>query len=304
MDSLEPQLSFEEALTFLKDILKLENIDGNIKDQSKDDRFTLLCKVIKAFHIRLPFQNVSMLSLEASQRRAPTWSDIKADMMAGVGGLCLTLNAFMYALLTSLRYDVYLTIGSVGEDGPNSHALVILRNALKEGDIHIIEVGFGSPTFHPIPLNMEKDETDEYTFSFTTLKYIKKGIRLVRQHKTSDSNDNVFKTENGWSYVYYFDLVPYRFADFYDPEMSNMETLYRDPSFPAPFLKTIRIIQWREDGIAKAIKNLSFLDEKNGKFQETIIEKASLAQTIVDNFPQLNYDIVQRAILTWQQNTE
>ena len=302
MDPLDPHLSFDEALDFLKNILKIVDIDENIRDATKDVKFSFLSKIIQAFHIRLPFQNVSMLSLEPSQRRAPTWSDIKADMMAGVGGLCLTLNAFMYALLTSLSYDVFLAMASVSKEGTNSHALVILRNGLKEGDVHIIEAGFGFPTFTPIPWNCERGETDEYVFSFVTLKYIRRGELLIRLHKTTCSSPGgVYKSENGWSFMYYFNLSPFKFADFYDDKLSNLEPLYTDPAYRAPFFRSLRMIQWEEDGTAKAIRDNSLLVEKNGELHESMIDDSSLKQTVLDNFPLINPATLEKALVTWQQ---
>ena len=97
-------LTEEEANEFVVDVLKL----SNARERLERNRPDFLDDLIEAFYSSVPFQNVTLLSQPAEERRVPTWEDIKAAVNGGYGGLCYTLSAFMNAILTALGYDTYL----------------------------------------------------------------------------------------------------------------------------------------------------------------------------------------------------
>lgn len=66
-----------------------------------------LNKLIVSILARVPFHNLTLLTRE---RRPPTMSEIKNDMMSGIGGPCSVVNSFFAVLLDRAGYGphVYL----------------------------------------------------------------------------------------------------------------------------------------------------------------------------------------------------
>ncbi|KAK7070240.1 hypothetical protein SK128_013937 [Halocaridina rubra] len=94
------RLSRDEAIVFITEILK---IDAPTSFPPTIEWINLL---VQTFQQRLPFQNITLLSQDIQY--VPSWEDINRDVIKnGKGGLCLSLNVALAAILSALNVTAY-----------------------------------------------------------------------------------------------------------------------------------------------------------------------------------------------------
>lgn len=168
-------LSKKESLQYIQDILHVPLSEVPYLSEapvSSGTKLSFLETIIRAFLEREPFQSIYLMSHDVTCRRRPTWDEIKRDLLLGRGGLCYWLNTFMYALLSSLGYDVSMTYSTfnVGTHCPNNHVIVLAHDLVASGSLHLVDVGLGYYIPRAISLDF-KSESPEYTDSFLTYKF-------------------------------------------------------------------------------------------------------------------------------------
>ena len=96
-------MSQEDVHDFLIRVLGWSSIAVSCFSPSLEDLNKLIVSMIE----RVPFHNLTLLTRE---RRPPTMTEIKPDMMSGMGGPCAVVNAFFAVLLSELGFGphVYL----------------------------------------------------------------------------------------------------------------------------------------------------------------------------------------------------
>ncbi|XP_047488021.1 uncharacterized protein LOC125038547 [Penaeus chinensis] len=115
----EENLTREEAKGFIRNIL-CEEIPTSLD-------LLWINKIIQAFHRRIPYQNVTLLS-QSAEYRVPSWRDICKDIIKdGKGGLCLSLNIALAAVLRAFGIRAYTAAADyVATRGRGVHVVVII----------------------------------------------------------------------------------------------------------------------------------------------------------------------------------
>lgn len=166
-------LTPEEANYFVTEVLQV----GPVLEK---ERLSLLDDIIEAFQREIPFQNITACGTAPEKRHLPTWLEIKNDVFAKVGGLCLHLHVFLKELLTALGYDVYYAKATIR--APFDHIGLVAVNVSFVGSKHLVEAA-GFPTFQAIPLDFE-GFSEIYHRSFLRQKFeMRAGGRLLWYHE-------------------------------------------------------------------------------------------------------------------------
>lgn len=183
---MESQLSKEEAKNFLE-------ITCGVNDPFRKyslDKKNLLPEILSAFLHTIPFQNLTLLSKNKEDRRAPTEKEIKQDVFSKRVGMCFTVNNFLHALLEAIGYDVDIAMAMVGGDESadhGNHIVVLVRNLSADSSIHVVDVGVGFPHFEPVLLE-EGSNIRIQKQSFNTHGYIKEDNKYKRLHLRSSGD--------------------------------------------------------------------------------------------------------------------
>lgn len=286
-------LSEDEAHNFIAGILKL----SDTRSKLASNRAKFLDDLVKAYHARIPFQNVTLLSQPAEERHVPTWEEIKAAVTGGYGGLCYTLAGFMKALLTALGYKVHFASGAIFY--PDNHVMVIVNNLTYSGSQHLVDMN-GYPTFEAIPLDFE-GESAEYNHSFLRYKFVRVDSNIIwRMHRRELEVDRPLVpgkehiTSDGWRRVCVIDVSAREFTSFYDA----MVTVYTQPEVnSSPFLKSYRAV-WYPDLKLVAVKNCTFrIEHEQGNEDRRQIQTQGEMITIMsDHFPSVLLPHVNKAM--------
>ncbi|XP_022099540.1 uncharacterized protein LOC110984053 [Acanthaster planci] len=293
--SSSDSLSQTEATDFLEGVLQLT---APLEHLAKD-RVGFLRDLITAFLGTIPFQSLTAIATPRPERRALTFTEVKANMMARVGGLCFEINHFMKALLETLGFEVY-HVGFRTFGKPNNHLATVVKSLVRPGDLHLVDVGIGYPTFLPIPLDFDK-ESPVYTSGFLTHKFVKGDngsiqwmLRAGRHYKESESG----ATEGEWFTFMVSDLV-FHDIEFFADSMENIHTVESGPEALSPFLRTLRVVDFR-NGRLIAIKDTIILEEDgSGKINKKCATRPQeLLEAIHDHFPQLPTEAVLKAMDT------
>ena len=240
-----------EAHDFTRSVLDIDLTDilGNLHQDTVDHQtvFSAINNLIKQFHLKIPFQNLTLLAKEIGTHDVPSLEEIKWDVTTELGGLCYTNNVFMKQLFKTFGFDVFHTASTCNKAHPNNHIVTILNQRLTDdGNInrYLVDVGCGYPTYTAIPLDFI-DETAYkstiYTSSFLKFRFERRNNTFTRFHyKDYETNPGQkYSSENGeWERFYEFDLVPRPLIYFH----SAMAEVYQNR-----FLKKLRLLVFQED---------------------------------------------------------
>uniref|UniRef100_A0A0B7B5C2 arylamine N-acetyltransferase n=1 Tax=Arion vulgaris TaxID=1028688 RepID=A0A0B7B5C2_9EUPU len=176
-------LTKEEGLQYLQNVLRIpisEVPNFSEKSVSAETKLSFLETLLRAFLAHVPFQSIYLMSHDINNRRRPTWDEIKRDILSGRGGLCYSVNAFMYALLASLELNAGMTFCTfnTGANCPDNHLLVLLHDLVAPGSLHLVDVGLGYFVPHALSLDFT-NESQEYTDSFMTYKLCKESESVI-----------------------------------------------------------------------------------------------------------------------------
>jgi arylamine N-acetyltransferase len=204
--------------------------------------YKLLCRIVKAHLIKIPFENISKLLIKKQERNnLPSF----AEFLYGIekynfGGTCYANNYYLYLLLEHLGFDVKLC----GADmkNPDVHLISIVNIDGKE---YIVDVGYAAPFLKPLP----RDLKTNYVLKRGNEKYIvktkdKKGKTEVEQYYN-----------NKLQHWYTAKPQPRKIEEF----RNVIENSYDDD---ATFMNAIRAVRFTENG-SVSLKNF-MLTETNG----------------------------------------
>ena len=199
----------EEALSFL---VKNFEMSDPMELLSKDP-LRLLHQISGRYSETLPLQNISILHSPIQTICVPCLKKIKADRLAGRGGMCYGNNVFLCELLCALGYKAHVASASVVV--PNDHIVVIVK-AMPDGTsdtLYFLDNGFALPLQQAVPVNFET-ESPVYNLGHTIFKITKEGdvySRFAAKHgklfvSASDfeSNDKTIE----WTRCYTFSTKP------------------------------------------------------------------------------------------------
>uniref|UniRef100_A0A0B7AE92 arylamine N-acetyltransferase n=1 Tax=Arion vulgaris TaxID=1028688 RepID=A0A0B7AE92_9EUPU len=331
-------LSKEEILRFIRDVLEIPITELPVlsgPSVSASVKVSFLESVIRAHLEKQPFQSISLMVDDVKNRHRPSWEEIKSNMFLSRGGLCYWHNTFMYVLLSSLGYDVVMSHSTVPGMDPNNHLVLIVRDLVTPGDLHLVDVGIGYYIPRPIPIDFV-EESPVYKDSIMTYKFKRENdttmilLKAAAPDRESSSlSQNIQETkleQNGhkreefkWEPFFYFDPTErsQNFSDFYSCFDSFFTDVTKLPCHTSP-----RAMRWSNDRFI-GIVNSKLLEEKEeGKLTKTILinqdasaplikednddDKSSMTdvdpvlQAYAKYFPQFPSDMVQTALKHWR----
>lgn len=291
-------LTKEESLEFIRDVLNISDAPSKMAS-NKLDFLNLL--VFRLQHTVL-FQNLSLMAEDPSVRRRPTTDEIKESVFSRTGGLCYTQNVFSFYLLKTLGYDAYLNNATVSTPAmlPDNHVIVFVKNVVKPGDLYLIEISIGHPTFGAICMDFETESplTKE---SFLEYKYIKEGGKILRMHGEGD-----FRSATHLPHEYNIG----RFRRFYDFELNLrtelkeldgcFDSVYTDPDM-TPFHDTIRAITFKDERAVMMVNSKLILEGTDGELSvRQFDDDGELAMAYNKYFPQISMGVIEKAIQNWR----
>ena len=279
-----------EAIRFVTNVLNLENAEYAISRNKYDFLCQLCCSIQNIAH-----QSVTLMSVPSSDRRRPTVDEVKSALLEGKGGLCYTLNLFMFNLLTALGYDAYLNSATVGS--PNNHLIVLVYNLQKDGDIYLVDIGCASPGFTPINLDFET-ESAEYQESLVRFKFVKKEstIQCLHYHLPFDLSPDKPKPK-GFSHFFSFHLNPTRNVDGFN---TFFDDVYTNPNL-TPFHRSLRAVKFVNKRMVVICNMRLVLELEDGQFHmATFINDDELKTAYHQYFPEFDKLDVERAIYNWR----
>lgn len=227
-----------------------------------------LGKVISAFLGNIPFHNLSLLT---RGRRSPTISEIKRDMLSGLGGPCGHMNPFLGAFLHGLDYRIHLVSGSMMQ--PNCHLALLVH--LPEGRFYC-DVGDGRPYFYP----MAADRLQEHhhpSYTWKTYPLSENQLALDVLH------------EDGWSRNCTVDLDEKPFSFF-----TNFIYCHYSKDDYGPFQRGFRLVQYPM-GAVKGIRDLEYLYQENGQFFRREIGSKKEFMELTGQFPSVPTELVEES---------
>jgi len=175
-------------------------------------------------YARVPFQNLTLL---CGPEHPPSLDRIARDMLAGIGGLCTTINPFLCALLQSVGYSVGMLRVSMAQ--PDCHIGLLLS---LHGQRYWLDAANGFPYLRCLALKPGAGYHQPH-FSYTIGRSNSGDWQLAQT--PLGSRDLVVNQR--------FRAVPVNYAGF-----RRMRRLhYSDPSY-GPFQLGIRINCWYHGG--------------------------------------------------------
>ncbi|GFN90242.1 arylamine n-acetyltransferase 1-like [Plakobranchus ocellatus] len=291
----------EEALKFLESRLGVKDVQKRRISNPQ----TLLDDITTSIQAHIPFNNMSLMSIAPEKRRRPTLEEIKESVVSGTGGLCYVLNVALFCILKALGFDVVMA--SVNVFFPRNHILVYARDVNKEGDVFLIDSGFGYPTFRAISLDFEK-ESPEFTDSFIEYKYMKKDKKILRLHRNGDFGQRSAARPvyiDGWRVAYVARCYgTANIEDFYldYDEVYTFQSPIRKP-FKTSFQTNFRLVQFPEKR-AVIISNLKLMLENESGNLETILMEGGdegILSAVRRYFPVIPEEMARQAVSQWRK---
>ncbi|XP_067661680.1 uncharacterized protein [Haliotis asinina] len=296
---MQIMLDENEAFAFIEKKLDVSNPRSKLSASKLDFLNLLIFRMQHTF----PFQSVSLIAEDKDKRHRPCLSEIGESVSSGVGGLCYTLNVFMFFLLRGLGYKVFLNHCTVTSSVtyPDNHVVVIVKDVEQTGDIYLCETGVGHPTFQAICLNFDK-ESPTYNDSYLEYRYIKHDGKVMRMHGDGD-----FRRQSGLP----FDFYVGKFRRFYELKLepsdklsafdAQFDTVYTNKEATL-FHVSLRALIFKDKRATVMVNSRLMLENDHRQFDITSLETDdSLREAYSTHFPALPSDIVAAAIANWRK---
>ncbi len=268
------------ALEFANQILGRKDTELRFETEP----LKLLQDLTRAVLNTVPFHNVFHLATPISEREAPSLDQCIQDFLSHRGGLCWTLNTGMYLLLNALGYDVISALASVYDKNNNNHAVTIVRNLTTVGDVYLVDVGFGYPTLHVVPLDFDR-ESDVFFESFVRYRIVRlQNGWLYREYLAPD-----LKTRE--HYGYYFRNETWELNAIRN---SINTTIYKSTHF---FNSSLRIFSFVQDKCI-AIKDRVLLVEGDDHklHPRDLASDKEVIEIVSKHFPKIPTHLLEAAL--------
>ncbi len=217
-------LTRTEAIWFLEEVLKIENIEQKLTH----DKASLLNEIINHYQQKIPHQTITVISRPDEEQRLSTLHDIKTQMFSTQGGLCYDHTVFMKYLLEVLDFDVCFNACDIKMNGIHDHLSVLVKNLHKPGDQYYVDVGTADPIFQAIPLDFD-EESPVYKCGFQFYKFIKENDEISWWQKVNMSYSSMQIIDkdiivDGWRKYMTFTLEPKDIDYFKEPMIKHYVT--------------------------------------------------------------------------------
>ena len=290
-------LTKTEAIEFLQNEWKLKDVERQLQNEK------FLNKLIVTAHEIVPFQMLFLRTLAfipSEERKVPTVE----VCMSGDGGNCTFINMFMSRLLKALGYSAFVCLSIVTSHTFNSHLIVIVKDLVNTGDLHLVDCGSGLPSFRAISLNFN-EESPVYRDSFLEYKFIKLDGKVLRMH---GDGDLVVRNNPP---IDSLDFICGKWRRFYEFTIEtlgceNLEALGPVVAIAKYCLPKYKPRAARFPGGKAILLNegniLSIEQEDKTLKTVTLQSKEEALQVFKSYFPSISEDLVQQAYSTWQKS--
>ena len=294
-------LTKQEAIQFLQSEWKMKDVEQEIKN----DREKFLNKLIVTIHERVPFHLLFVPKLSTfppNERTFPNFDESDYLCMSGYGGNCTMINTFTARLLTSLGYTVLLCESIVTSTTYSPHIIVIVKDLVNTGDIHVVDCGLGLPSFRAISLNFEK-ESPVYVHSFLEYKFIKHDGKVLRMHGDGDLMVRNNPPEDGLDFI----VGKWRrFCEFtVEPFEITMVNVINKVGLVLRFLKMVPPRAAIFPGGKAILLNGGYtlhVEQEDKTLKQTILKPHEAFQVFKKYFPSINEGVVQEAYSLWRDS--
>jgi hypothetical protein len=288
-------LTKTEAIEFLQNEWKIKDVER----QLQNDRENFLNKLIVTAHERVPFQ--VFFAHMPQEWKVTDFADIEKWCMSGTGGHCGIINTFMWRLLTALGFNAYLCLTIVTKSTfLNPHLIVIVKDLVKTGDIHLVDCGLGQPSFRAISLNFNK-ESPVYRDSILEYKYIKEDGMILRMHGKGDlaTHHNLPKPydyyQGKWRRYYLFCLERFPCESFDDVRG------YIDVRFVGNLVSP-RAARFPGGKAVMILNDMLRVEQEDRSLKETrLTSYEEILKAYEDYFPSISKDIINQSYSMWQK---
>ena len=276
----------------------------NVEQQIQNDCEKFLNKLIVTIHERVPFQllfirNLSLLPPE--DRKLPNVDEVDCMCMSGEGGNCVCINMFTSRLLIALGYSAFVCWSMVTSNVFNSHLLVIVKDLINQGDLHLVDCGLGLPSFRAISLNFD-EESPVYRDSFLEYKFIKHEGKVIRMHGDGDLVARNNPPIEG------LDFIVGKWRRFYEFSIETLECERWEDLGPMFSVQYLPVVDPRAatfpGGRAVLLNGGNILSiEQDDKTLKTVkLQSNEIFQAFKNYFPSISKDLVRQAYSTWHKS--
>lgn len=234
-----------------------------LKVKASRPSFDMLCDIVKAHLIKVPFENISkLLYKKQGMNNIPDFSTfLKGIEKYNFGGTCYSNNYYFYLLLKHIGFDVRLC----GADmrNPDVHIISMVNIDGKE---YIVDGGYAAPFLEPLPRSLNED----YVINLGKEKYIIKpkdenGITKVEQYFNGKLQHWYSAKPN-----------PRKIEEF----QKVIEDSYTDD---ATFMNAIRIRRFNENG-SVSLRNFILMETKSTDVNSNEINREKLSAIVLEKF--------------------
>jgi arylamine N-acetyltransferase len=231
--------------------------------ESAAPSFELLCRLVKAHLIKIPFENISKLLFK---KQGMNYIPDLSTFLEGIekynfGGTCYSNNYYLYLLLEHLGFDVKLC----GADmkNPDVHLISMVKIDARE---YIVDGGYAAPFLKPLPMDLKTD----YIIRNGSEKYLVKPKDENGRTKVEHYDDNELK------HWYTAKSLPRKIEEF----RSVIEDSYADD---ATFMNALRITSFSENG-SIALKNTTLTETIGDSTHTTKIKRDEVLAIALEKF--------------------
>jgi len=247
--------------------------------EESDPTFELLCTIVKAHLIKIPFENISKLLYK---NQGMNYIPDLTTYLNGIekynfGGTCYSNNYYLYLLLKHIGYNIKLC----GADmkNPDVHLISVI---IIDGREYIVDGGYAAPFLKPLPRELAED----YIISCGNEKYFVKP-------KDEKGRTKVEQYYNGeLQHWYTANPQPRKIEEF----NKVIKDSYADDAI---FMNTLRITLFSENG-SLALKNLQLTENTDTKSSANEIPRKDVPKIIQEKFG-MPADIVEKAIINLKE---
>lgn len=225
--------------------------------------YDLLCRIVKAHLIKIPFENISKLLFKKQGLKyiPDLYTFLGSIEKYNFGGTCYSNNYYLFLLLEHIGFNVVLC----GADmkNPDVHLVSMVK---ADGKEYIVDAGYAAPFLKPLPRDLNTD----YVIRNGSEAYIVKP-------KDEDGKTRVEQYYNG-KLQHWYTAKPYprKIEEF----RSVIEDSYADHS---TFMNALRITRFRENG-SVALKNLLLIDTNDYGSRTIKIKRADVPSIVMEKF--------------------
>lgn len=290
--------SKKEAIIFLQNSLGVKDVEKRLER----DRKNLLDEIISGILANVPFQSITLMT-SSDKRKRPSLENVKKDCMAGIGGLCYTVNSFTWFLLKGLGFSGRLAQSTVTSTvtSLNNHLIILVNDLEESGDLYLVDCGTGFPIFRAVPLDFDQ-ESPVYHDGFLEYKYVRHEGKILRMHGKGDMIKRNDPPVEG------LDFYLGRWRRFYSFEVElsdstlDPDQVYSNAVVHTPFPRSPRAIRFPDRRAVVVVHNRVMFETGEGKLDTAVMESDDeIMKAYAKYFPAIKEDVVREAIAEWHR---